>query len=548
MNKHILVVEDSEIQATQLKDLLEEYGYQVTVATNGQKGLEAAYLHKPDLIITDLVMPVMDGFEMCRAIKHDGTLKDIPVMLVTVLSELDEVIQALKAGADYFLAKPYHEKYLLSRVAAALTRPVRKSSEGAEGSLEVVLDGQRHIITSDCEQMLNLLLSTYENAICQNRKLLKAQRELQKLNEELQREIAEHQQTEEELKRLKEFNESIVQNMAEGIVVEDAWGRITFVNPAAAAMLGYSTDELIGKHWTAIVPAEQHPSVQEAYERHKHGTTDRYELQVIRKDGSRIPVMVSSTPRIEDGRYAGTLAVFTDITKYKQVESELQHSLRRLRSTFDEAIHALASAMRFRDPYTAIQQRRVTQLAVAIAEEMGLPDEQIEGLRVAAAVYDIGKINVPIELLSDPEGLTDLEYGIIKAHPQVGYEVLKEVRFPWPVAEIVLQHHERMDGSGYPQGLKGDEIMLEARILAVADVVVAMASRQPYRSALGIESALEEISRNRGTLYDRNVVGACLKLFRQKGFKFNEGVRSPNLPRWQRSEQVPHSTSVKQAV
>ncbi len=167
---------------------------------------------------------------------------------------------------------------------------------------------------------------------------------------------------------------------------------------------------------------------------------------------------------------------------------------------------------------------------------------------MAAAVYDIGKINVPIELLSDPEGLTDLEYGIIKAHPQVGYEVLKEVRFPWPVAEIVLQHHERMDGSGYPQGLKGDEIMLEARILAVADVVVAMASRQPYRSALGIESALEEISRNRGTLYDRNVVGACLKLFRQKGFKFNEGVRSPNLPRWQRSEQVPHSTSVKQAV
>ncbi len=174
------------------------------------------------------------------------------------------------------------------------------------------------------------------------------------------------------------------------------------------------------------------------------------------KDGFRIPVMVSSTPRTEDGRYAGTLAVFTDITKYKQVESELQHSLRRLRSTFDEAIHALASAMRFRDPYTAIQQRRVTQLAVAIAEEMGHPNEQIEGLRVAAAVYDIGKINVPIEFLSDPEGLTDLEYGIIKAHPQVGYEALKEVRFPWPVAEIVLQHHERMDGSGYPQGLKGN--------------------------------------------------------------------------------------------
>ena len=548
MNKHILVVEDSLTQATRLKDLLEEYGYQVTVAINGQEGLKAAHLHKPDLIITDVIMPVMDGFEMCRAIKRDGTLKDIPIILVTVLSEPEEVIQALKAGVDYYLTKPYHDKHLLSRVTFALAKPVRKRNEGAEGALEIVLNGQRHTITSDRQQILNLLLSTYENAVYQNRKLIKAQRELQELNEELQREIVERQKAEEELRRLKEFNESIVQNMAEGIIVEDARGQITFVNPAAATMLGYSPEELVGKHWTAIVPAEQHPSVQEAYERHRHGAIDRYEVQVIRKDGTRIPVMVNSTPRIENGCYAGTLAVFTEITEYKQVEEELQQSLRRLRSTFDEAIHALASAVKFRDPYTAIQQRRVTQLAVAIAEEMGLPDEQIEGLRVAAAVYDIGKINIPIEFLSDPEGLTDLEYGIIQAHPQVGYEVLKTVQFPWPVAEIVLQHHERMDGSGYPQGLKGEEIMLEARILAVADVVVAMASRQPYRSALGIESALEEISRNRGTLYDPIVVGACLKLFRQKGFKFNEGMRDHDLLGWQRGDQVLYSASVKQAV
>ena len=528
MNKHILVVEDSLTQATFLKNLLEKHGYQVTVATDGQEGLDAARMHKPDLVITDIVMPVMDGFQMCYEIKHDGMLKEIPVILVTVLSEPKEVIRALKAGADYYLTKPHYDQHLLSGVESALAKPVHTKGEGTEGGLEITYDGQRHIITSDRQQMLSLLLSTYESAVQQNRTLIQAQRRLQELNEELQQTIAEHEQAEEELRRLKEFNESIVQCMSEGIVVEDVQGRISFVNPAAAAMLGYSPQELEGKHWMAIVPPDQHPSMREAEDWRMHGETARSELQVIRKDGGRIPVMVSSTPRIEKGRYAGTLAVFTEITEYKHVETELQKSLEKLRRTFYETTDALASAMKFRDPYTAIQQRRVTQLAVAIAKEMGLPEEQIEGLRVAATVYDIGKINIPAEFLSDPEGLTELEYGVIKAHHQIGYEVLKTVQFPWPVGEIVLQHHERMDGSGYPQGLKGEEIMLEARILAVADVVAAMASHQPYRSALGVDRALEEISRNRNTLYDPVVVGACLKLFKQKGFRFNEGEHRPS--------------------
>jgi len=522
MNKHILVVEDSQTQAELLKNLLKEHGYQVTVATDGQEGLDAARLHRPDLIITDVVMPVMDGFQMCYEIKHDGVLKDTPVMLVTVLSEPREVIRALKAGADYYLTKPHYDQDLVSRIESALAKLAQPMGEDAEGGLEITYDGQRHIITSDRQQMLNLLLSTYESAVHQNRTLIQAQRRLQELNEELQQTIAEHEQAEEELRRLKDFNESIVQCMSEGIVVENVRGNVSFVNPAAAAMLGYSPQELEGKHWTAIVPPDQHPSVRETQDRRLQGEIAPSELQVIRKDGSRIPVMVSSTPRIEKGRYAGTLSVFTEISEYRQVEKQLRESVEKLRSTFDEVIEALASAMQFRDPYTARQQRRVTQLAVAIAEEMGLPKDQIDGLRVAAAVFDIGKINVPAELLSDPEGLTDLEYGIIKAHPYVGYEVLKAVRFPWPVGEIVLQHHERMDGSGYPQGLKGEEIMLEARILAVADVVAAMASRQPYRSALGVDRALEEISQKRNSLYDPVVVGACLKLFRQKGFQLNE--------------------------
>ncbi len=522
MNKRILIVEDSLIQSAQLKDLLQEHGYWVTVATNGEEGLAAVRERKPDLIISDVIMPGMDGYEMCQAIKHNGELRDIPIILLTVPSDTKDIIRALQAGVDYYLTKPYYENHLLSQVESALARPVRQKSKGAEEELEVIFGGERHVLTSDRQQMLNLLLSTYDNAVQQNRKLIQTQRELQKLNEKLQQEIIERKQAEEESRRLKDFNEGIVQNMAEGIAVEDAEGRIIFVNPAAADLLGYSPEELLGQHWTVIVPPDQHPSVQAAYERHVHGETDRYELQLVRQDGTSVPVLVSGSPRIEEGRFAGTLTVFTDITEHKRVEEELQRSLERLEKTFNETVQALALAIRTRNPYMAGHQRRVTQLATAIAEEMGLPEEQVEGIRVAGLIHDIGKISVPVEILSNPEGITELEYGIIKAHPQIGYDILKAVEFPWPVAEIVLQHHERLDGSGYPQGLSGDEIMLEARILAVADVVDAMSSHQPYRAARGLDEALEEISQNRGVLYDPGAVGACLKLFKQKGFRLEQ--------------------------
>ncbi len=522
MSKRILIVEHSLTQAAQLKDLLQSYGYWVTIATNGEEGLAAARERKPDLIITDIVMPVMDGYEMCQAIKHDGVLKDIPVILLTVLSNAKDVVRALRAGGDYYLTKPYYENLLLSQVESALAKPVRQKNDGAEGELEVIFGNERHLITSGRQQILDLLLSTYENAVQQNQQLIKTQRELQKLNEKLQQEIIERKQAEEEIRRLKDFNEGIVHNMAEGIAVEDATGHIIFINPAAAALLGYSPKELLGQHWTVIVPHDQHPSVRAASERHMHGETDRYELQLVRKDGTQVPVLVSGSPQIENGRFAGTLSVFTDITEHKQVEEELQQSLERLGRTFDETVNALASAIKTRNPYAAGHQRRVTQLACAIAKEMSLPEEQIEGLRVAGLIHDIGKINVPFEILSNPDELTEFEYGMIKAHPKIGYDILKAVEFPWPVAEIVLQHHERMDGSGYPQGLSGEEIMLEARILGVADVVDAMAAHQPYRSALGIYKALEEISQNRGVLYDPGVVGACLKLFKQKGFRFEQ--------------------------
>ena len=165
-------------------------------------------------------------------------------------------------------------------------------------------------------------------------------------------------------------------------------------------------------------------------------------------------------------------------------------------------------------------QRRVCQLSISIAQEMTLPEDQIEGIRIASLIHDIGKIGLPTEILSKPTKLSDIEFSLIKEHSQIGYNILKSIDFSYPVAEIILQHHERLNGSGYPDHLKGDKILLEGKIIALADVVEAMSSHRPYRPALGIDKALEEIFQNRGILYDPKVVEACLKLFREKGFKF----------------------------
>ena len=194
----------------------------------------------------------------------------------------------------------------------------------------------------------------------------------------------------------------------------------------------------------------------------------------------------------------------------------------KLVETLDGVIRIIAQIVETRDAYTAGHQQRVAELACAMAEKMGFSQDQVKGIHMAGIIHDLGKIAVPAEILSKPGRLNDLEFGLIKTHPVTGYDILKGVEFPWPIAEMVYQHHERMDGSGYPRGLKENEILLEARILSVADVVEAMASHRPYRAALGIEVALDEIYRNRGVCYDSQVVDVCLSIFRDGEFKFGE--------------------------
>jgi len=202
-----------------------------------------------------------------------------------------------------------------------------------------------------------------------------------------------------------------------------------------------------------------------------------------------------------------------------QAERELQ-VLKKWRKGIEEMIMAFVTLLEARDPYTAGHQRRVTSLACAIAQELGLPSEKLEAVRIAAMIHDIGKMYVPAEFLNKPGRLTSAELNIIKIHPQVGFDVLKSIDFEFPISEIVYQHHERWNASGYPQGLKEDDILLEARIIAVADVVEAMNSHRPYRAALGLDLALEEITQNRDVLYDPEVVDGCRAVFQEKNFVF----------------------------
>jgi len=197
-----------------------------------------------------------------------------------------------------------------------------------------------------------------------------------------------------------------------------------------------------------------------------------------------------------------------------------QHTI-TLRQSLEQSIETIADTVEARDPYTAGHQRRVSELATAIAREMSLPEEQVNGIHLAAIIHDLGKIHVPAEILAKPGKLTDIELMLVKTHPQAGYDILKNVKFPWPIADIILQHHEKLDGSGYPQGLKGKQILLESRIMTVADVVEAISSHRPYRSALGITAALSEIERGRGSVYDPAIVDVCLILFAKKGFTFS---------------------------
>ena len=305
----------------------------------------------------------------------------------------------------------------------------------------------------------------------------------------------------------------------------DTRGAITRVNHTEAEMLGYTVEEMTGKPIFDYILQEQRADAQERFrQKITERCTSKSESRVyVRKDGSRIYVAIDDVlERDTAGNVSGVRSTMVDVTERKCTEEKLRQSLEKLENTMESIIQAMAKIVEMKDPYTAGHQKRVAQLACAIGREMGLSEERLSGLHMASVIHDIGKIYVPAEILSKPGKLTEMEFGMIKSHSKVSFDILKMVEFPWPIAQIVIQHHERMDSSGYPLGLGGEDILLEARILSVADVVEAISSHRPYRSAFGIDKALEEIEENRGTLYDSRVVDCCLKLFREKDFGFDQ--------------------------
>jgi HD-GYP domain-containing protein (c-di-GMP phosphodiesterase class II) len=297
----------------------------------------------------------------------------------------------------------------------------------------------------------------------------------------------------------------------DGIVIFDLEQNVRFINPAAEEIFQRKAEEVVG---TPL----GYPMVEGG----------RTELDILRPGGSLMVVEMRVTrTRWEGGK--AYLASLRDISEHNRIKESLKESLEVLENSMTRTVEAMARTLETRDPYTAGHQHRVASLSRAIGEEMGLPDDQIFGIHMAALVHDIGKISIPAEFLTKPGRLSKAEMEMIRCHPQDGYDILKDIPFPWPIARFVVQHQERMDGSGYPLGLSGKEINMEARIIAVADVVEAMASDRPYRPALGLKIALGEISKNSGKFYDPQVVDVCVKLFEEERFALPSTARELSI-------------------
>jgi len=335
------------------------------------------------------------------------------------------------------------------------------------------------------------------------------------------RDITKRKQAE-DVKNAKDELQMIMDSVPALIFYKDTEGRIIRANKALADSLKVPVKDIVGKTTEELFPRKQAENMRKDDKeviisgKPKKNVIEPYDTP----EGTRWAITDKIPNRDKKGKVIGVIDLSKDITVQRKSEEELKQTYQKLKKTMDAAIDTMSRIIEAKDPYTSDHQHRVCQLAVPLARELGLPEDKIEGIRIASLIHDIGKIGLPTDILSKPTKLIDIEFSLIKNHSQIGYNILKSIDFSYPVAQIVLQHHEKINGSGYPNKLKGDKIMLEAKIIGVADVVEAMSSFRPYRPALSIDKALEEISQNKGILYDPEVVDACIKLFKEKGFKF----------------------------
>jgi PAS domain S-box-containing protein/putative nucleotidyltransferase with HDIG domain len=577
----VLLIEDCESDAALNVRRLENSGFAVESERVDDAGQMKQALQKAawDIILADHNLPQFDSLSALAVLRESG--QDIPFIVVSGTIGEEIAVEVMKAGAhDYVLKNnlvrlgPAVERELReSRIRLerrGSEHALRESEERYRDLVENVhdlicthdLDGNLLTVNAAAARLTGYPLSTllkmnlgnlltsaarprladyltqvrskgrasgimevrtaagevryweYDNS-------LRTQGVAAPIVRALARDITSRMRAERNLLESEEKYRRIVELAEEGILSIDEGQRISFANRAMAEILGYAQDELVGRPVGDFIFEEDQTELEHRIEERRRGEIGRYERKFRRKDGTTVWTLVSATPILDaDGRFQGSFGMFTDITERKRAEEDLRRSNEHLRRAVDGAVRAIAMASEVRDPYTAGHQQRVAELASAIALELGLPPERIEAIHAAGILHDVGKIHIPAEILSKPTPLNVHEMNIIRIHPQVGYDILKTLELPWDIASGVLQHHERLDGSGYPAGLAGEEIVVEARILAVADVVEAMASHRPYRASLGIEPALEEIALNRGKLYDPPTSDACLRLFREKGFRW----------------------------
>jgi PAS domain S-box-containing protein len=457
----ILIVEDVPADALLEERALRQAGlvFQAKRVETEDEFTAEVETFKPDAILADYNLPSFDGMAALAIAKEK--CPEVPFIVVTGSLGDERAVETLKQGAtDYVL------KDRLVKLPLAVKRALEEASE--------------HARRKQAEEALRQSEERYRTMV----------------------------------NAVTTYTYSVDLQEGRAVSTEHSAGciPITGYDPQ-----DYESNPLL---WHSMIHPEDRAEVEAtAGEVLAGGTPPPVEYRIVRRDMRTVWVRNTMVPhRNPEGTLLGYDGLVENIDERKRAEEQTRLSHQKLRVTFEKTISALASALEKRDAYTSGHQRRVSELAQAIGLEMGLPGEMIDGIRMSGVIHDLGKIAIPAEILSKPSRLSDTEFSLIKVHPQVGYDILKDIEFPWPLADIIHQHHERIDGSGYPQGLSDGGILLEAKIMAVADVVEAIASHRPYRPALGIEKALEEIAGKKGVFYDPMAVDACLRLFCEKRF------------------------------
>jgi PAS domain S-box-containing protein len=484
----ILVVDDEPTNLAILTHLLSPF-YTVRAAISGASALRAATTEPcPDLILLDIMMPDMDGYEVLQRLRNDPASSAIPVVFVSALSTFVSEERGLALGAADYITKPITPAIVLARVRTQLE--AKRARDWMKENTSI-LEAEVSRRTAELSQAFSKMAESE----------------------------AEHR-------------ELFASNPHPMWVYDLETLAFLAVNEAAISHYGYSRDEFLAMTIKDIQPAEDISRLPDNISRMVNGMDTAGLWLHHTKDGRTLEVEIRSHTLNFSGRKC-ELVLAHDVTELNQAVASLSLANRQLSEGASKleksilgTIRVLAQTIEARDPYTAGHQKNVARLCVAIAEELGLSEDETLGLKLAAEIHDLGKIAIPSEILSKPTRLNKVEYELLKMHSETGYDIVKDIAFPWPIAEMIYQHHERIDGSGYPRELKGDETLLEARIISVADVVEAMTAHRPYRPALGIDKALAEIETNRGLLYDPSVADACLRLFREKGFAIEGTVHT----------------------